>query len=41
MTEQTEVKTVKDSHKEAILSKPNVVGVGIGYKIRGDVGSQR
>ena len=35
MAQQSEVKIVKDAHKEAILSKPNVVGVGVGYKIKG------
>ena len=35
MAQQSEVKIVKDAHKEVILSKPNVVGVGVGYKIKG------
>jgi hypothetical protein len=35
MSEHEEVKQVKELHKEAILAKPNVVGVGTGYKIRG------
>lgn len=30
--EQAQVKQAKDLHKEKILSKPNVVGVGLGYK---------
>lgn len=30
--EQAQVKQAKESHKERILSKPNVVGVGLGYK---------
>jgi len=34
MSQQTDVKRVKDLHKAAILAKANVVGVGIGYKIR-------
>jgi hypothetical protein len=32
MMEQAQVKQAKDLHKERILSKPNVVGVGLGYK---------
>lgn len=36
MAERTQVKSAKDSHKEEILQRPNVVGVGIGYKeVRG------
>jgi hypothetical protein len=35
MAQQSEVKIVKDAHKEVILSKPNVVGIGVGYKIKG------
>jgi len=30
--EQAQVKQAKDLHKERILSKPNVVGIGLGYK---------
>lgn len=33
MFQQADVTHVKETHKEAILSKPNVVGVGIGYKV--------
>ena len=36
MSQQTEVKIVKDLHKDAILKKPNVIGVGIGYKMKGN-----
>src|SRR3990170_6537022 len=32
MMEQAQVKQAKDLHKERILSKPNVVGIGLGYK---------
>ncbi len=32
MPEQTEVTQVKEAHKHTILTKPNVVGVGVGYK---------
>jgi hypothetical protein len=35
MSEEIEVKQAKEAHKEEILAKPNVVGVGVGYKIRG------
>lgn len=34
MSQQDEVKRVKDLYAEAILAKPNVVGVGIGYKVK-------
>lgn len=34
MTQQEEVKRIKDSNTEALLAKPNVVGVGIGYKVK-------
>lgn len=30
--EQAQVRQAKDLHKERILSKPNVVGIGLGYK---------
>ena len=33
MAGRAEIKQIKDTHKEAILSKANVVGVGTGYKI--------
>ncbi len=33
MAQQADVTHVKETHKDAILSKPNVVGVGIGYKV--------
>lgn len=35
MTEQVEVKQAKEQFKEAVLSKPNVVGVGTGYRTVG------
>jgi hypothetical protein len=35
MSEHEEVRQVKEEHKGAILAKPNVVGVGTGYKVRG------
>jgi hypothetical protein len=33
MSEQNQVRQVKALHTEAILAKPNVVGVGTGYKV--------
>ncbi len=33
MSEQVDVTRVKETHKEAIMAKPNVVGVGTGYKV--------
>jgi hypothetical protein len=36
MPELNEVKQAKTIHKAAILAKPNVVGVGIGYKNAAD-----
>jgi hypothetical protein len=35
MSEHEEVRQAKELHKGAILAKPNVVGVGTGYKVRG------
>jgi hypothetical protein len=35
MSEESEAIQTKEAHKAEILAKPNVVGVGIGYKIRG------
>lgn len=35
MAQQSDVTRVKELHKESILDKPNVVGVGTGYKVRG------
>ncbi len=35
MLEQEQLRRVKEMHKEAILAKPNVVGIGLGYKVRG------
>ena len=35
MSQQEEITQIKEVHKEAILAKPNVVGVGTGYKVRG------
>ncbi len=32
MARQVEVKRIKEQHKNSILAKPNVVGVGTGYK---------
>ena len=32
MSQETAVKQVKETHKAEILAKPNVVGVGVGYK---------
>ncbi len=34
MYERKDIAAVKDRHKEALLAKPNVVGVGTGYKLR-------
>ena len=33
MSEPAQVTRIKELHKEAILAKPNVVGVGTGYKV--------
>jgi hypothetical protein len=33
MSQRVDVTQVKETHKEAILAKPNVVGVGTGYKV--------
>ncbi len=35
MSEQAQLRAIKELHKEAILARPNVVGVGTGYKVRG------
>jgi hypothetical protein len=35
MTQQTEIKQVKDKHESNILTKPNVVGVGVGHRETG------
>ena len=35
MSEQEQLRRVKESHKEAILAKLNVVGVGTGFKVTG------
>lgn len=32
MAQQDEVRTVKETHQSALLTKPNVVGVGVGFK---------
>ncbi|MCJ7700246.1 MAG: hypothetical protein MUO62_01580, partial [Anaerolineales bacterium] len=32
MSQFTQIKEVKDRHAQEILAKPNVIGVGIGYK---------
>ena len=34
MALHTEIKQVKDQNTKALLAKPNVIGVGIGYKIK-------
>lgn len=34
MSTQDEVRKVKETNKEALLAKPNVIGVGTGYKTR-------
>ncbi|MCH7877840.1 MAG: hypothetical protein IH914_00810 [candidate division Zixibacteria bacterium] len=33
MPDEAEVGRVKELHVEAILEKPNVIGVGMGYKV--------
>ncbi len=33
MAIQPEISRVKESHKEALMAKPNVIGVGTGYKV--------
>jgi hypothetical protein len=33
MAIQSEISRVKDTHKEALMAKPNVIGVGTGYKV--------
>jgi len=33
MSEQEQVTQVKEAYKESILAKPNVVGVGVGYRV--------
>lgn len=32
MAEQPEVQRIKETHEEALLTKPNVVGVGVGFR---------
>jgi hypothetical protein len=34
MADQEEVIRAKEAHTEALLARPNVVGVGVGYKVR-------
>lgn len=34
MSEYAQIQQAKESHKETILAKPNVVGVGTGYKVK-------
>lgn len=34
MSEQAQIRQTKELHTEAILAKPNVVGVGTGYKVK-------
>jgi hypothetical protein len=36
MSQEFEAKQAKEAHKAEIMAKPNVVGVGVGYKERGD-----
>lgn len=36
MTREVEVRQIKEAHKAEIMAKPNVVGVGVGYKVRND-----
>jgi hypothetical protein len=33
MAIQPEISRVKEAHKEALMAKPNVIGVGMGYKV--------
>jgi hypothetical protein len=33
MATQPEISRVKEAHKEALMAKPNVIGVGTGYKV--------
>ena len=33
MAIQPEISRVKEMHKEALMAKPNVIGVGTGYKV--------
>ena len=35
MSEEEAIRQAKELHKKSILAKPNVVGVGMGYKVRG------
>jgi hypothetical protein len=35
MSEQEDVRRIKELHKMAILVRRNVVGVGVGYKVKG------
>jgi hypothetical protein len=35
MSTQQDVTRVKEQHKETLLAKPNVIGVGVGYKVAG------
>lgn len=34
MSQHTDVTQLKELHKETILKKPNVIGVGTGYKVK-------
>jgi hypothetical protein len=40
MSQEDEALQAKEAHKVEIMSKPNVVGVGVGYKVRGDSETQ-
>jgi hypothetical protein len=35
MSQEVEAMQAKEAHKAEIMAKPNVVGVGVGYKVRG------
>jgi hypothetical protein len=35
MSTQQDVTRVKEEHKETLLAMPNVVGVGVGFKVEG------
>jgi len=39
MTQLSELKQAKAIHQQALLNKPNVVGLGIGYKVSGKTAS--
>ncbi len=37
MGPQDDIRQIKEAHKEELLTRPNVIGVGVGYKVRGSV----